>query len=80
MLKITCVCFSLKTGSCLLKNTKRTQKYSLDQFSTKFTRAELVKTRALFAGIVWFRGPVDPFSSVMSTRKQDSAVPGSTEG
>ena len=32
-----------------MKNTERTQKYSLHQFSTKFTHAELVKTRALFA-------------------------------
>ena len=38
----------MKIRSCLLKNTKR--KYSLHQFSTKLRHAELVKTRALFAG------------------------------
>ena len=42
--------FSVKTRSGLLKNTETNQKYSLHQFSTKLTRAELVKTRALFAG------------------------------
>ena len=42
--------FSEKTKSCLLKNTERTRKYSLHQFSTKLTCAELVKTRALLAG------------------------------
>ena len=44
------MCFSVKTRSCLLENTKRTRKYSLQQFSTKITRAELVNTPALFAG------------------------------
>ena len=52
MLKITSMCFSVKTRSYLLKNTERTQKFSLHQFSTKLTRAELVKTRALFAGYI----------------------------
>ena len=37
--------------SCLLKNTERTQKYFLHQFSTKLTRDELVKRHALFAGV-----------------------------
>ena len=48
MLKITSVCFSVKTGSYLLKNTERTRKSSLHQFSTKLTRAELVKTPAIY--------------------------------
>ena len=43
------MCFSVKTRSCLLENTERTRKYSLHQFATKLTRAQLVKTRALFA-------------------------------
>ena len=34
----------------MLKNTERTRKYSLYQFSTKLTLAVLVKTCALFAG------------------------------
>ena len=51
MLEITSMCFSVKTRSCLLKNTERTKKYSLHQFSTKLTRDDLVKTRALFAGV-----------------------------
>ena len=50
MLKITTICFSVKTRSYLLKNT---QKSSLHQFSNKLTHAELVKTRALFAGNVY---------------------------
>ena len=53
--KITSMCFSVKTSSCLLTDTERTQKYSLHQFSTKLTRAELVKTRALFAGCTLHR-------------------------
>ena len=51
ILKITSMRFSVKTRNCLLKNTERTRKYSLHQFSTKLTRAELVKARALFAGL-----------------------------
>ena len=50
ILKITSMYFSVKTSSCLLKNAERTQKYSVHQFSTKLTLAELVKTCALFAG------------------------------
>ena len=48
------MCCSVKTMS-YLKNTERTQKYSLYHFSTKLTRAELVKTRAraLFTGMIW---------------------------
>ena len=51
MLKITIMCFSVKT-ICLLKNSKRTRESSLHQFSTKLTRAELVNPLAVFAGIL----------------------------
>ena len=52
ILKITSMCLSVKTRSCLLKNTERTRKHSLP---TKLTCAELVKMRALFAGIGYLR-------------------------
>ena len=61
MMKITSMCFSVKTSNYLLK---RTQKSSLHHFSTKLTCAEQVNTRALFAG--YFRGQ-GPFKCNMPT-------------
>ena len=50
ILKITSMCFSVKTRSCLLKITERSRKYSLHQLSTKLRIKSASKLYRFVAG------------------------------